>query len=61
MAKKHKVPAVPTVAAYSEPNRVSIEKAGNGFVIEHHGMNGRKSMVAKTHQEAMKHMKKLLK
>jgi hypothetical protein len=60
MAKKSsKVSAAP--ATYSEPKRVTIEKAGNGFVVEHHSMNGRKSMVAKTPAEAMKHIKKLMK
>lgn len=47
--------------AYSEPKRVTIEKAGNGFVVEHHGPHGRKSMVAKNEVEAMKHMKKMIK
>lgn len=46
---------------YHEPKRVTVEKAGNGFVIEHHSENGRKSMIAKNPKEMMKHMNKMLK
>ena len=63
MAKKPKVGnamAMPTMA-YREPKSVRVEKASNGFVITHSSPSGSKTMIAKTHAECVKHMRKALK
>ena len=61
MSKKVKsVPMnAPNAVPYHEVQRVSIEKAKNGYSV-HHSNTGM-MMVAKTSKEAMKHAKKLLK
>lgn len=46
---------------YREPKSVTVKKAGNGFVLEQHSMNGSKCMVAKNKSEVQRHMNKLLK
>ena len=61
MAKGSKVKSMPAPTAYHEPKRVTVEKAGNGFVVEAHTDSGRKCMIAKNPKEMMQHMKKLMK
>jgi hypothetical protein len=53
--------AIAAPMRYQEPKRVTVEKAKNGFVIEHSGPAGRSCTVAKNHAEMQKHMRKLMK
>ena len=63
-AKSPRKPTAPQAIqpqSYSEPKRVTIEKAKNGYTVSHHTCDGHHLSVAKNHKEAMRHVKKALK
>ena len=50
----------PIAVSYREKKSVRITEADNGYTVCTYGPNGEQSMVAKSHTEALRHVKTLL-
>ncbi len=51
----------PTQPVYQEKRSVRITEADNGFTVSTYGPKGEQIKIAKSHAEALRHVKELLK